>query len=106
MFSECREGFGRSFLSFLGSEVPRCIFVRLASKATTTVTQASALPLGSKQERKPFSIDTYPILTGFSHLSLLRGAREKKTLMGTATFPFTSTDNLEQGVSTSLKYFQ
>ena len=94
MFSECREGFGRSFLSFLGSEVPRCIFVRLASKASTTVTQASALPLGSKQERKPFSIDTYPILTGFSHLSLLRGAREKKTLMGTATFPFTSTDNL------------
>ena len=63
MFSECREGFGRSFLSFLGSEVPRCIFVRLASKATTTVTQASALPLGSKQERKPFSIDTYPIHT-------------------------------------------
>ena len=55
-------------------------FVRLASKAT--LTQPSALPLGSKKESPFRSILTQS--SRDSRISLLRGAREKKTLMGTA----------------------
>ena len=66
-------------------------FVRLASKAT--LTQPSALPLGSKKESPFRSILTQS--SRDSRISLLRGAREKKNFDGhSITFPFTYTGNV------------